>query len=97
MLETYRNYIEFKNRLDQELELERRKVISEVISEIHACIDLFKLSEADIFPNKQEHRRTRKPKYYDPVSGQTWSGVGREPLWIKNEDRSKYLIEPTNH
>ncbi|WP_082742215.1 H-NS family nucleoid-associated regulatory protein [Burkholderia sp. MSMB1078WGS] len=96
ILEKYRKYIEFKNRLDQELELERRKVIDEVISEIRACIDLFKLSEVDIFPHKHEHRRTRKPKYYDPVSGQTWSGVGREPLWIRNGDRSKYLIKQTD-
>jgi DNA-binding protein H-NS len=26
------------------------------------------------------------PKYRDPASGATWSGKGREPLWIAGKD-----------
>lgn len=32
------------------------------------------------------------PKYRDPKTGQTWSGRGRQPLWIKG-DRADYSID----
>lgn len=33
-----------------------------------------------------------KPKYRDPATGKTWSGRGKAPLWLKDQDRSKFLI-----
>ena len=36
------------------------------------------------------------PRYRDPATGKTWTGVGRAPGWIADaKDRSKFLIEPT--
>jgi DNA-binding protein H-NS len=32
------------------------------------------------------------PKYRDPESGKTWSGLGTVPRWIKDKDRSQFLI-----
>ncbi|HJP60331.1 MAG TPA: H-NS family nucleoid-associated regulatory protein [Gemmatimonadaceae bacterium] len=34
----------------------------------------------------------RLPKYRDPVSGATWSGMGREPRWIAGKDRTAFAI-----
>lgn len=39
-------------------------------------------------PNK----RTRAPKYQDPLSGRTWTGAGRQPKWAVG-DKKKYLIK----
>lgn len=34
------------------------------------------------------------PKYRDPATGKTWTGVGRAPAWIAAaKDRSKFLID----
>jgi DNA-binding protein H-NS len=33
------------------------------------------------------------PKYRDPKTGATWSGRGVPPLWIRNQDREKFLIK----
>ena len=38
-----------------------------------------------------------KPKYRDPVTGDTWSGRGRMATWLKRkqdagEDIEKYLV-----
>lgn len=33
------------------------------------------------------------PKYRDPVSGITWSGRGKEPTWMRGQDREKFLID----
>lgn len=37
------------------------------------------------------------PKYRDPATGKTWTGVGRAPAWIAEaKDRSKFLVEGTS-
>lgn len=33
-----------------------------------------------------------KPKYRDPMTGKTWSGRGKTPVWIRGKDFSKFLI-----
>lgn len=33
-----------------------------------------------------------KPKYRDPATGVIWSGRGKEPAWIKGQDRTKFAI-----
>ena len=35
------------------------------------------------------------PKYRDPVTGQTWTGRGKEPVWIRGKDRAAFLIPTT--
>lgn len=35
------------------------------------------------------------PKYRDPITGQTWSGRGKPPLWIAGKDREQFLITAT--
>ncbi|MEF9439570.1 hypothetical protein OWS73_11920 [Burkholderia sp. 1B3(2022)] len=31
------------------------------------------------------------------MSGCTWSGVGREPHWIKGKNRKEFLLSPVAH
>ena len=38
--------------------------------------------------------RTKQPKYRDPESGNTWTGQGAEPNWIKGKERDAFLIAP---
>jgi DNA-binding protein H-NS len=55
-------------------------------------LDLFGMSLEDFKeqpPKKERKQRETKPKYRDPVSGETWSGRGKtKPLWMQN-----YLAE----
>lgn len=37
-------------------------------------------------------KQTVAAKFQDPKSGATWSGRGREPLWIKGKKRERFLI-----
>jgi DNA-binding protein H-NS len=40
----------------------------------------------------------KPPKYMDPKSGATWSGLGRIPAWIANaKNRDAFLIEPPSY
>ncbi|MBD9530673.1 H-NS histone family protein [Comamonas sp. CMM01] len=33
-------------------------------------------------------------KYRNPETGDTWTGRGKEPVWIRGQDREAYLITP---
>lgn len=33
-----------------------------------------------------------KPKYRDPMTGKTWSGRGKTPVWLRGKDFKKFLI-----
>jgi DNA-binding protein H-NS len=41
---------------------------------------------------KPAFQGTQPPKYRDPETEATWSGFGRAPAWIKDADRSQFLI-----
>lgn len=52
--------------------------------------------DIDVSELKRKHpigpRGIIPPKYRDPVSGATWSGLARPPAWIKDRDRAPFLI-----
>ena len=53
----------------------------------------YAIDGASTQPLKSETAKTLKgprPAYRDPVSGKTWSGVGRAPFWVVGKDRSKF-------
>ncbi|WP_277041162.1 H-NS family nucleoid-associated regulatory protein [Caballeronia mineralivorans] len=44
----------------------------------------------------QDRRRryfSKRPRYRNPETGVEWSGFGREPHWIKGENRSDFEIK----
>ncbi|MGF6786114.1 H-NS family nucleoid-associated regulatory protein [Paraburkholderia sp. 35.1] len=58
---------------------------------LDAGIDFRRKSPTPIAPPAQGKAA---PKYFDPKTGATWSGVARPPAWIKDaKDRSVFLIE----
>jgi DNA-binding protein H-NS len=77
----------------------RRKGALEQISSLMAQ---YGLTIADIDtkgkrgPAKKESKSVAKKrvaaKYQDPKTGATWSGRGREPLWIKGKKRDRFVI-----
>lgn len=32
------------------------------------------------------------PKYRNPATGETWTGRGRAPVWMKDRDKAEFLI-----
>jgi DNA-binding protein H-NS len=81
-------YIEMKKqaeRLMAEAEAMRKDELAEVISQIKAEIAEYGLTPKDlgfVMPATIKGRKV-PAKYKDPVSGKTWSGRGRTPLWVK--------------
>jgi len=72
------------------------------IEEISSLMAQYGLTIADIEvkgkrgPGKKKAKAVAKQsvvaKYQDPKTGATWSGRGREPLWIKGKKRERFQI-----
>ncbi|WP_081062399.1 H-NS family nucleoid-associated regulatory protein [Burkholderia cepacia] len=88
-MKTYQEYKVYAESIAKELERERLKVAERVLHEVRECVAEFNFTPEDVFSMRQR----RRPKYYDPATGQTWSGRGREPLWIRGKDRSLFEID----
>ena len=90
----------YKELLAQAAELERQIAAAREIeaagalAEIKAKIAEFGFTMEDVFSEKKTRklREASGPKYRDPDTGATWSGMGREPLWLKGKDRAAFAI-----
>jgi DNA-binding protein H-NS len=64
-----------------------------VLADIREKISLYGFTEKDVFGR----RRATGPveaKYQNPETGETWSGRGRAPAWIKSaRNGEKFLIK----
>lgn len=70
----------------EEMESKVKLLRKEAIAEVQQLIDTFGLSASCFrFPNAASPapRAIAAPKYRDPMTGKTWSGRGREPVWMR--------------
>lgn len=88
----YRSFIEKKALLEEQLERERLAIAATVLLEVRRCIEEFGFSQDVVFPGAGARSKKRRVKYFNPQTGQTWSGVGREPTWLRGQDRSRFEI-----
>ncbi len=69
-----------------------------VLDQIKQVADTYKVSLQEIvdhFGGLKKPKQVRgkvAPKYRNPEDGSTWTGRGKAPLWIKDQDRTKFLI-----
>lgn len=91
----YKELLAQRDALEQQIAAARTAEVTEILKEIRGLIADFGLASEDIFPNTQTARTSKNkgvPKYRDPVTGKTWTGRGKAPLWIKEKDRDQFEI-----
>lgn len=84
----YTQIIEQIEELQQEAkrlrDLEIRSVIDTIQKQIsYYNITLQELGYSDVYDDGRYSKRSHKGIYYRNKDGQTWSGVGRQPRWLK--------------
>jgi DNA-binding protein H-NS len=83
----------------------RKQVRTDALEGIKAMLDSGTLTVQDLISlipkdnynpvkPRAQVKGTKPPKYRDPVTGATWSGMGHEPFWIKGKSREAFLIPP---
>ena len=86
-----------RETLDKQITELRQQQRSDAISKAQALIKDFELTQQDLFGGARGAQKVKAvskvaAKYRDPVTGNEWSGRGLPPKWLKNQDKTKYLI-----
>ena len=93
---SYKELLAQREALEQQIAAARKAEVAGAVQKIKDLVEAFGLTQDDVFPAaKQKQKRETgsvAPKYRDPATGQTWSGRGKPPNWIKDQDRSKFEI-----
>ncbi|KAB7627430.1 H-NS histone family protein [Verminephrobacter eiseniae] len=101
---SYKELLMQREALEQQINEARRNELANAVSQVRALVAEYGLTARDIFPTSKflsggripgarASRGTKvAPKYREPATGQTWTGRGKAPKWIQNEDRAKFAI-----
>lgn len=86
---------DLKDRIHATIETKEKAERAAVIAKMHDMAAKHGLSLDDVLGAKGKRAYKRRapstPKYRDPKSGATWSGMGRPPAWL-GKDRESFRI-----
>jgi DNA-binding protein H-NS len=81
------------NQLNEQIATARKAEADNALAQVRALVDDFGFTATDIFGARRGVKRsTATPLFRNPETGETWSGRGREPHWIKGKDREALRI-----
>ena len=96
---TYKELLKQREALEQQISEARRRELSDAVNQVRALVAEYGLTAQDVFPSgrakgpRSSTAGTKvAPKYRNPATGETWTGRGKAPKWIQNEDSAKYAI-----
>ncbi|MFZ4287889.1 H-NS family nucleoid-associated regulatory protein [Variovorax sp. HJSM1_2] len=98
---TYKELLQQRAELDAQISEARQRENAAALAQVRALVADFGLTPEDVFSSgktrapKGETKAggTRvAPKYRNPATGDTWTGRGKPPRWIQDQDRSQFLI-----
>lgn len=108
---TYRELQQQAQKLLAEAEVQRKKEMGAALESISKTMAEFEISLEELFDHLkgagfkaavkakvQKAAAKAAPKYRNPATGETWTGRGRSPAWIKEAEekgksRDKFLIK----
>ncbi len=99
---SYKELLAQRASLEQRIAQARQQEVDAAVTAIRELIAEFDLTVDEVFQGERKRGRigastqratkTVAPKYRDPATGQTWTGRGKAPLWIRDKDRDEFLI-----
>jgi len=88
MTQSLKELLAAKAALDMEIAKARTSAADAALK----LVTDFGFTQQQVFPYIPA--KTSAPaKYRDPSTGATWTGRGKPPNWIKDQDRDDFLIE----
>lgn len=97
-MSTLQQLLDQKAELDKQIESTRRQERSDAISQVRALMDQHGLVIADLGLRGGKTAAARKgskvaAKYRNNATGETWSGRGLQPKWLKSALESGRKID----
>lgn len=99
MTTSYKELLKQREALEQQINEARRRELSDAVAQVRGLVAEYGLTAQDVFPAGRASSRASSssgtkvaPKYRNPATGQTWTGRGKAPKWIQNENREQFAI-----
>lgn len=98
---SYKELLKQREALEQQISEARNRELADAVAQVRALVTEFGLTSQDVFPaGRSAGKAVRNstsgvkvaPKYRNPATGQTWTGRGKAPKWIQNENRENFVI-----
>ena len=95
---TYKELLKQREALEQQIQEARERELADAVGKVRALVAEYGLTSDDVFPTARASRTGNTagskvaPKYKNPETGETWTGRGKAPKWIQDQDRSKFAI-----
>ncbi len=98
-MSTYKELLAQRAELEKKIEAERAIERAKALTTVLELCAEHGITADDLAPSasKKQPRATGvvPAKYRDPATGQTWTGRGKEPTWIRGQARDAFLIPAT--
>ncbi|RMX08195.1 H-NS histone family protein [Corticibacter populi] len=95
MPQDFESLLAQRAELDRQIEALRAAEKANAIQKIRELVSQHELTESDIFGKSKSAKSTKihvAPKYLNPETGETWTGRGRQPVWIRDKDPEQFRI-----
>ena len=98
---SYKELLMQREALEQQISEARHRELSDAVAQVQKLVSEYGLTAKDVFHSGKGAGKAGRsstagskvaPKYRDSATGQTWTGRGKAPKWIQNEDRTKFAI-----
>ncbi|WPB56033.1 H-NS histone family protein [Xylophilus sp. GOD-11R] len=95
---TYKELLKQREALEAQISDARQRELSDAVTRVRGLIEEFGLTAADVFPPARGRGVSSAKggkvaaKYRDPATGATWTGRGKAPKWIADQDRTQFAI-----
>lgn len=92
---TYKDLLKQREELEKQIAEARSKELADAVGKVRALVAEYGLTSNDVFPNSKKNTTRSKvaPKYKNPSTGETWTGRGKPPAWIKDQNRDLFEIK----
>ncbi|QIL78832.1 H-NS histone family protein [Diaphorobacter sp. HDW4A] len=99
MTDSYKDLLKQREDLEKRINDARRQELSAAVAQVRGLVAEYGLTAQDVFPTGRGARSGSAtsgvkvaPKYRNPETGETWTGRGKAPKWIQNQDREQFAI-----
>lgn len=93
---TYKELLAQRADLEKQISDARKAETADAIQKAKALISEYGLTAEDVFSTASVKKKASSnavaPKYRNPATGDTWTGRGKPPLWIRDKEREHFLI-----
>ena len=94
---SYQELLKQRDELEKKIQEVRQQELTDAIAKVRSLVQEYDLGTEDVFPPARAARSSGAgskvaPKYRHPETGETWTGRGKPPKWIQDQDRSKFEI-----